>query len=222
MVYYHDTGMVYLFGGERYTDGTYFSDTWKWDGSVWTELFPFIILDRELFVEVLLFPDTGGILYGGSNVNGDYGEDYPAWMVSIDHEPVLGDTWLWNGTDWTDLGIVPSETVFTPGNRCDPGMTGTSVGGAWLFGGWDGTNILGDLWNLTPDPWTWVEWAATSPWPAPRTCTELIWDELDGIIWMFGGFAGWDGGLGIISGHLGGVRRILGTCQLGWRNRRRL
>lgn len=82
---------VILFGGEQ--DANHFlNDTWAWDGKSWTQLQPahqpparFHPAMATLGSTIVLF---GG---GGAIPNG---------------QPLLGDTWTFDGTDWTQAAMT--------------------------------------------------------------------------------------------------------------------
>lgn len=163
------TGLL-LFGGTEATSGgalgTPRSDTWRWDGSQWTELFP--VNEPVSRARHTMALDQAGqriLLFGGRGAGG-----------------LLGDTWQWNGANWSLL-IPP--TAPSPSARehsrmaCDP-TTGIAV----LFGGWDG-QFLGDTWA-----WDSVAWTSptTSAQPSVRSGESLAWHEASGHFVLFGGF----------------------------------
>ena len=132
-----------LFGGQN--NGTVYNDTWSWDGSNWNLLTPATsppaddggqMAFDEATGKVILFTSTGDtwswngtnwtqlaptasppargdgamaydwatgeiVLFGGSNGNG---------------ASYLGDTWTWNGSDWTQL--APATSPLRPGLHC--------------------------------------------------------------------------------------------------------
>jgi hypothetical protein len=128
----HD-GHVYLFGG--YTndpDVVYQNSMWQWDETAgdWSDVTP---------PEPALNPDarenaamgydattTDLVLFGGDNAGGD-----------------LGDTWLWNGSGWTQP--TPSSS---PGTRAFAKMVSTPTG-TTMYGGYSVAD--GFLWET----WTW-------------------------------------------------------------------
>ncbi len=118
---------VLLFGG--FNDQTPHSDqTWAWDGSQWTQLFPATTVPHERSYEGMATDEAGGdvVMFGG--VGGLIGD--------------LGDTWIWNGTDWSQRTSSSS-----PGPR-------ESVAMAWDPGGND-VLLFGGCCGAKGDTWTW-------------------------------------------------------------------
>jgi hypothetical protein len=74
------------------------------------------------------------VLFGGQDANGG----------------VLGDTWEWNGTTWTniDAGVGPS-----PRTGAAMAPLGSEV---LLFGGFDGAGLLADTWKWDGTSWTLI------------------------------------------------------------------
>lgn len=85
-------GNIYLFGGQ--SGSTYLNDTWSWNGSAWAQLSPSTSPSIRALASMSPAGAIGAsandlILYGGTNSTGD-----------------LGDTWLWNGTNWSQPSAV--------------------------------------------------------------------------------------------------------------------
>src|SRR5215472_3842911 len=124
---------VVLFGGATLgTNGlVYFSDTWVWRGSSWTQLRPAHSPSPRAWAQMADDPIRRDlVLFGGQS----------------ETIPRLTDTWLWNGSDWTQ--VTP---VFTPQGTIEEGMTFfRRMGTVLLYSGdfagpnhlysWDGTN----------------------------------------------------------------------------------
>src|SRR5439155_8242680 len=104
-----------------------------------------------------------------------------------------GDTWTWDGTDWTRH--TPSVS---PSSRWGPGLGYDPISNlAVLFGGDDLTGPLGDTWTWDGTNWTQV-FPATSP--EPRFHFPFAFSPIGQMI-LFGGNGadvygdtwGWDG-----------------------------
>jgi len=128
------SGQVILFGGYDSTAG-YLGDTWKWNGSAWSQFSLLAQPSARKMASLSLFyhPNggtaTGLALYGGRDGTGD-----------------MGDTWTWSGYAWTQISAAgPSE----PPVRSDAMSAMDSTGSVLLFGGVPGTTQLGDLWRLS-------------------------------------------------------------------------
>jgi hypothetical protein len=110
-----------LFGGVSWEGGSsylYQSDTWEWDGTSWTQLFPATSPPGRDLV-AMVYDSTRGVMVlfaGFSQAPGQF---------------VFDDTWEWDGTDWTQVSPPTS-----PSARDSHGMAFDSRRGvAVLFGG---------------------------------------------------------------------------------------
>ena len=88
MAYYTGHGVTVMFGGTA-SDGTPLGDTWTWDGTNWTQVFP-AHSPSARFEPSIAWSGGGSlgdrlVLFGGTASDGT----------------PLGDTWTWDGTDWT-------------------------------------------------------------------------------------------------------------------------
>jgi hypothetical protein len=95
-------------------------------------------------------------------------------------EDVVGDTWTWDGTDWTQR--FPAHA---PASRELPGMAYDAADGETvLFGG-----AAGEIRN---DTWTWdgTDWTKQAPAhsPAARYIPGMGYDASNEQIVLFGGF----------------------------------
>jgi len=105
----------------------------------------------------------------------------------------LGDTWTWDGTDWTPLTPLQS-----PPPRMGAGIADdTARGQVVIFGG------SGDTGALLGDTWTWdaTDWAQRDPSQSPprRLLPGMAGDAGRGQVVLFGGWSllgdtrTWDG-----------------------------
>ncbi|AYV84925.1 MAG: hypothetical protein Satyrvirus1_11 [Satyrvirus sp.] len=129
--------MNILFGGAGGVNyNTLLNDTWSWDGTNWTQLFPeHSPSARYGAVMAYNATDDSVILFGG-----------------YDYNNVLGDTWKWNGQDWTQL--FPTSS---PSHRVQSSMAYDATGKVLiLFGGMNfiTTEIFGDTWQWNGTTWT--------------------------------------------------------------------
>jgi hypothetical protein len=126
---------VVLFGGYG---GTYLSDTWLWDGTNWTQVFPpnspsrrsshRMVYDAER-QEVILF---GG--YGYTN------------LTTITY---LNDTWAWNGTNWIERTVASPPAA----RRYHSLAYAAAQKYTLLFGGY-GAATFNDTWSWNGTNWT--------------------------------------------------------------------
>lgn len=149
-----------IFGGAG-DGGSYLGDTWEYDGAAqtWTQIFPASSPSPRYNAAMTFDPVRGvAVLFGG----------YSGLRE--------GDTWTWNGANWTQV----ATTGCTPRNghalTFDAGR-----GVAVLFGGFDG-NRLGDTWE-----WNGAAWSQRSTFGgqigACSSCREDDTWEWDGTAW---------------------------------------
>ena len=134
LVYDEARGVLVLFGG--FNSGGYLNDTWTWDGTSWTLRNPAQKPSgRAQFVMAYDAARQKTVLFGG----------FPGGGVGV---PVLGDTWTWDGTNWSqestavappprDLAVMAydsarSEVVLHGG---EVSINGASLNDTWV---WDG------------------------------------------------------------------------------------
>src|ERR1017187_10518323 len=125
---------VVLFGGEA--NGNFLGDTWVWDGSNWTQKAPqtspsarylYAMANESAHGQVLLF---GGIGIVGAKSN------------------VLNDTWVWDGSNWTQESPQTSPTARTGTAMAYDSVHDQTV----LFGGFVGMTALGETWTWSRGP----------------------------------------------------------------------
>jgi hypothetical protein len=101
---------------------------------------------------------------------------------SIPHrsEVYVGDTWTWDGTDWTR-----QHPAHEPPARAFGGMVyDAGLGQVVLFGGETGSGRIGDLWT-----WNGTDWAEQHPVHSPsgRSGFGMAYDAARDQIVVFGG-----------------------------------
>ena len=82
-------GSLVLFGGTDGMGDTY-SDTWIWNGGVWTGPVRSAHSPSPRDSAAIATLGDRVVLFGGEDPGSN----------------PLGDTWIWDGTDWTDAGVV--------------------------------------------------------------------------------------------------------------------
>jgi len=125
---------VVLFGGSG--NGTaLFTDTWVWNGTTWTQQSPASAPSARSGASMAYDAGLGAVVLFGGAGNG-------MWQDS------LNDTWVWNGTTWTEI-----QPVTVPPNRYSFGMDYDPVNKAVLmFGGYSSGPARGDTWLLALAP----------------------------------------------------------------------
>ena len=168
MAYDATAGNVVLFGGSTVNNsaGTYFNDTWTWDGVTWTQQFPLVSPPaRQCSTPGMVYDGVTGtvLLFGGGNSTGN-----------------LDDTWIWDGKakTWTQLHPIhnPSTTGLMAYDEANKRVL--------LFGG--GTLTETWTWNGASRTWT-QNFPAHSP---PVTQGAMAYDAAIGDVVLFGGFVG--------------------------------
>ncbi len=174
LVYDDATNALLLFSGQDYTGAPPLADTWTWNGSTWTRLHPAHNPGPLGGAAIAYDPTTRQVvLFGGiSNVN--TGGTF-----------ILGDTWTWNGSDWTQQHPASSPPARADASLAYDGASGQLV----LFGGTHTTGFntpdLNDTWV-----WTGSNWVQQHPATVPpaRTQAGQAYDTASGQLVLFGGY----------------------------------
>jgi hypothetical protein len=184
-------GTVVLFGpGPASCDpSTCNHQTWTWDGTRWTQQFPAHFPSARGSAALAYDPATRTVvLYGG-------------WTVDFTANPPVvyfGDTWTWNGTDWTK-----QCDACLPGARLTGLVTDPAAGSVLLQGGQHADPSLCTPPDLgcffepvtdpegRPDTWTWNghDWTQLNPVHEPSLVEagSLASDPATGTVVAFGG-----------------------------------
>jgi uncharacterized protein (TIGR03437 family) len=227
MSYDSSHGQIVLFGGQDFTGNVGYTDTWVWDGSTWTQKFPqhsppaqsaHAMVYDSAHGQAVMFSLNDTWLWDGSNwtpvpPNGPSGRYGHAMAYDSAHSQVvlfggadannasvptvLGDTWIWDGTDWTQKSPQTS-----PPPRFQHAMAYDSARGkVVLYGGLSSNSFsdtLGDTWV-----WDGANWTQESPQTSPPALAEhaMAFDSKQGQVVVFGGIGNgppgdtwlWDG-----------------------------
>jgi hypothetical protein len=174
MAYDATRKVVVLFGGmgdlSSFQIGA-LGDTWTWNGTTWTEQHPMVSPSPRRGAS-LAFDATSGqvVLFGG-----DAAHRVPLF---------LNETWLWNGTTWTQRNPASS-----PAGRVGAILAYDDAASQLvLFGGANG--MLGDTWIW--DGRTWIQ-GEPSLSPSPRYDASAAYSSSDGELLLFGGWSGYSG-----------------------------
>lgn len=175
-------GYFLLFGGEACTVSagcTSFNDTWRYNGTGWSELFPSSEPPARVAAMMTYDAADGAILMFG-------GVDDSVTGIG------LNDTWEYAAGSWTETNN---------GNHSSPPPTYSGSlsydpesGDAILFGGCCGTSSNfddADTWEYANGTWTKI---ASANSPAPREGAGLFYDPADdGLILVGGIYCDWVG-----------------------------
>ena len=155
-----------LFGGQTAKGAS--DETWTWDGKAWKALSPAHKPGARLNSAMAYDPAHElVVLYGGTIAGRGEGS-------------AGGDTWTWDGTDWTQLEIGPGA----PGRREGPSMI-TAGDRVILFGGHNfNVDYYGDAWTWNGIAWSRVD---RDPQPRARGNASLSWNSVDSSLFVFGG-----------------------------------
>jgi len=120
IAYDQTSKQIVLFGGEA--GYSFYGDTWTYDGVDWTQQQPTTIPPARCDNALVFNPDLGKVvMFGGL-----------AGPCEDCGEARLNDTWLWDGSSWTQEQI-PLNPSARSGTAFDYDQT---VNGMLLFGGW--------------------------------------------------------------------------------------
>lgn len=157
-----------MFGGR----GAGAAETWSWDGLDWTLQNPANVPPGREQAHLATHWGTGQIVMFGGSTGAASG--------------VIGDTWIWNGTDWT---AVTTTTVPGTGGLRNGKMTYDSLRERIVVHG--GITSLGafsaSVWEFDGN-----DWSERLPTPRPngRTGAGLCHVAQLGTTVLFGGYSG--------------------------------
>ena len=171
---------IVLFGGRVWPPvpggPTEYGDTWEFDGTTWTELFP-ATAPRDRSWHSMQYDEVRGktVLFGGQ-----YSPE----------TPIPGDTWEWDGTTWTQI-----QTQNAPATSMGSALAYHTVREKMvLYGGGPGLlapGLPGSIGGLSSSE-TWeydgANWVRTARFlPAPRENAAMAYDSARQRVVMFGG-----------------------------------
>ncbi|TMC70162.1 MAG: hypothetical protein E6J18_10585 [Chloroflexi bacterium] len=155
-----------MFGGQTAKGSS--DETWTWDGSAWKAASPVHKPPPRRAAGMAYDPaHQVVVLYGG--LVEDRNEGDPG-----------GDTWTWDGVDWTQIDVGPG----VPGKRDGPQLiaAGNRV---VLFGGhYVNVRYFGDAWTWGGKTWSRID---KDPKPPGRGNPAVAWDPSDSSLFVYGG-----------------------------------
>jgi hypothetical protein len=146
-------GSLVVFGGEG-TDLLPHGDTWAYDGTSWTQLHPASSPSPRRGAVAVTYRGQI-VLFGGDTIPEPYGD----WVS-------VNETWVWDGTDWTQQHPAQSPDARSCAGRAVAG------GKVVLFGG----TVFGGAGGEPAGTWTWdgSDWTKeTGPGPSPRNSPAM-------------------------------------------------
>lgn len=164
---------VVLFGGDP--GGSPLADTWEWNGALWTQVADTGPSGRR--GSAMAFDPTASrvLLFGGTSG--------PDAKINVPHL-AFGDTWSWDGTEWTQVADTgPSARsahalAWDDGRKC-----------VVLFGGRPPATTerlgfpLNDTWEWDGTEWTQVQDVG----PPARSAHAMAFDSTASRVVLFGG-----------------------------------
>jgi uncharacterized protein (TIGR03437 family) len=157
-------GQMVLFGGAVGNNFSFLNDTWVWDGTNWTEVFP-INSPPARFGHQMAYDSAHGkiVMFGGAT-----------------RSLIYGDTWLWDGSNWTQApGVIGPPARYSHSMAYD-----TSEGQAVMFGGFGAGGDLGDTWLWNGSYWTQQQPQSS---PSARSQSAMAYDAGHDQAVLFGG-----------------------------------
>lgn len=175
IAYDSQRAVTVLFSGR---DTQVFNDTWEWNGTVWSNRQPATSPPPRRSASMAYDPLRGVVLMFGGIPNTS--------CTNV----MLGDTWEWNGSNWTQR--FPANA---PTGRHNPAMCFFPGNGRIvMFGGGDGRGNpvchqipLDETWEW--DGSNWIQ-ATTPTRPSPRFGAGFAYEQSAQRCILFGGFAG--------------------------------
>jgi hypothetical protein len=160
-------GEVLLFGG-RGASGN-LDDTWVWNGLTWQEQVPDHSPPPRTSGAMAYDPIRGeAVLFGGT-------------IDGVD----VGDTWVWDGSDWEER--TPANTSDSPSARRQAAMAfDPNLGGVVLYGGFDGSDVVGDTWVWDGEGWSELDLDG----PLPRSAARMALHPATARLVLYGGSDG--------------------------------
>jgi hypothetical protein len=132
-------------------------DTWLWNGTNWSQATGLSSAPSSRFGASLTYDPAANGGSGGLLLFGGYVPDTSSYFGVA----AVQDTWLWNGSGWTQL--TPSGTL--PATRGAEGLVYDSFAGAPLLFAGAGIGLGGyaDLWEWKGNSWTSVTSLTANP-----------------------------------------------------------
>lgn len=218
MAFDPSTGRILLFGGASHTTGTFFNDTWAWEGNTWTQLSPASSPSTRNGHVMSSDPANGEIVLYGGNLQGSRLSDTWTWdgsnwsqespatnpggrsWAAMDFNPALGLTVLFSGLGtWTDSTWAwdgSQWTVLSPATDPDiqrgPAMSfDPSMGDLVSVGGLANGSTTDQTWAYGPPADVTGNWSEESPAHRPPAMggAAMAFDQANGEIVLFGGSA---------------------------------
>lgn len=169
MVYDQARQEIMSFSGSHVED-IVLNDTQVFSGGNWTERSPTRSPPGRVWPGMVYDVAREEIVMFGGFADGDvpFAEGF------------RNDTWVWDGTNWTER----NPTTSPPGREFSMMAYDSENARAVLFGGRNDTQVLNDTWIWDGTNWSQVTTATT---PAARMHATFVFDPVRDVVVMFGG-----------------------------------
>ncbi|MBK7864894.1 MAG: hypothetical protein IPJ65_41115 [Archangiaceae bacterium] len=148
MGYDPERGLTVLFGGRGVSAGM--ADTWVWDGTSWAAVATAVAPPARWAARLVFDPKRRQLVLAGGQ---------------LDDRSLPNDTWAFDGTKWSKLEGLTAAPVA----RIFGGTVFDAFGRLLAWGGYDGTNLYGDVGVREG-----ASWAQVDSGPSPRLDGALI------------------------------------------------
>jgi hypothetical protein len=171
MVYDSSLKRAILFGGYtgQGSSAVDLNDTWEWKGNRWTQIADSGPSPRSYHSMVYDSARNKIVLFGGQ-------------YMANNTLNSLGDTWEFDGSNWAQIENTGPRPRFGCEMVYDSYKQRTI-----LFGGL--VPVLGDTWEWRGEKWVDIS-GITVRGPAPRGHHSMVFDPINHIVTLFGGFGG--------------------------------
>ena len=169
-----NAGNAYVFGGNNRT--SYYNDLWRFNGTSWSEVITNGATGSPSgrYRAVAWKDNTGNAyIFAGYTFN-----IYPIYY---------NDLWRFNGTSWSQVNNVIGNTL--PDARYGAVAWTDNVGNAYVFGGFNGSIYLNDLWRFNGNSWSQLIANGAVGSPSGRY-RAVAWTDNAGNAYVFGGYDG--------------------------------
>lgn len=175
MVYDSAHSRIVLFGGREASGGTYFGDTWTYNGSTWAK-----VDNGDPSGLIAPFTRAGfGMTYDGLRAR-------TVLFGGLSDNPLTlyDDTWEWNGISWSQACI----SCGPPSRRWSSMVYDASRQKTALFGGREHSNYRDDTWEYNGTLWT--QPMLSGSMPTHRESHAMVYDCYRKVVVLFGGAIG--------------------------------
>jgi hypothetical protein len=171
MVYDIARGVMVLFGGASTSSGSVRdNETWEWDGVNWTQRLPQTRPSARIMHAMAYDADRQvTVLFGG--------------RTGITTSDQNGETWEWDGTDWTLRGTAGPPARDSHALAYDANRHRTVLFGGFANPPGPGQDVFSDTWVWDGSAWEQILDAG----PPQRQLHALAYDAENGRVVVFGG-----------------------------------